>query len=84
MTVQQLLANISSLELAEWMLYYNVDPFGNDRQDLQAGIIASTIANANSGKGKTYAPADFMPYTEQTEQSPDDMKAMLNTIAGGK
>jgi hypothetical protein len=64
------------------MLYYAIDPFGNERQDLQAGIIASTVANANAGKGKAFQPIDFMPYaTEQKEQTGEDMKAILNTMA---
>ena len=36
-----------------------MEPFGPERQDLHAGIIASTIANANSKK--RFKPKDFMP-----------------------
>ena len=83
MTVREILARIDSRELAEWMQYYALSPFGDERQDLQAGIIACTIANANSAKGKSFKPEDFMPYaTEQREQTTDDMKALLNTMAG--
>tara|TARA_R100001463_G_scaffold129363_1_gene188245 strand:- start:572 stop:823 length:252 start_codon:yes stop_codon:yes gene_type:complete len=82
MTVREMLARIDSLELAEWMVYYGLDPFGNERTDLQAGIIASTIANANSAKGKTFQASDFMPFKEQQEQSSEDMKNILNTMAG--
>lgn len=82
MTVREMLARIDSRELAEWMAYYMVDPFGTERADLQAGIIACTIANSNSGKGKAFQPQDFMPYSNKSNQSVDDMKALLNNMAG--
>lgn len=83
MTVRELLARIDSRELAEWMAYYSLDPFGTERDDLQAGIVASTIANANSGKGKAFQPNDFMPYSDnKQEQTADDMQTLLNTMAG--
>jgi len=83
MTVRELLARIDSLELAEWMQFYALDPWGTQRDDLQAGIIACTIANANSSKGKAFQPMDFMPYAEgKKEQTNEDMKALLNTMAG--
>jgi hypothetical protein len=32
-------------ELAEWAAYYQCEPFGEERADLRAGIVASVIAN---------------------------------------
>ena len=80
--MREMLARIDSYELSEWMQYYALDPFGTEREDLQAGIVASTIANANSGKGKAFQPSDFMPYLDKNEQTPEDMKTLLNTMAG--
>ena len=77
MTVREMLARIDSKELAEWMQYYALDPFGTEREDLQAGIIASTVANANSAKGKAFQPSDFMPYLDKNEQTPEDMQTLL-------
>jgi hypothetical protein len=82
MTVREMLARIDSRELAEWMQYYAIDPFGTERNDLQSGIVASTIANANSGKGKAFQPSDFMPYLNKNEQTAEDMQTLLNTMAG--
>ena len=83
MTVRELLARVDSLELAEWMQFYGESPFGDERNDLQAGIIAATIANVNSGKGKAFQPIDFMPYSaENKHQTQDDMKSILNIMAG--
>ena len=62
MTVGELLARISSRELTEWALYAEMEPFGETRADLRAGIVASTMANLYQKKGsKALAPADFMP-----------------------
>tara|TARA_Y100001951_G_C11255413_1_gene249052 strand:+ start:868 stop:1122 length:255 start_codon:yes stop_codon:yes gene_type:complete len=83
MTVRELLARIDSRELSEWMAYYELNPFGSVRDDLQAGIIASTIANVNRGKNdKSFAPSDFMPYMEKPQQSEGDMQAVMNALAG--
>lgn len=62
----------------EWVAYYKYDPFGNDRNDLQACIIAATVANASRDPKETprpYEPADFMPKfaEEQKEQTLDEM-----------
>lgn len=45
MTVAELLARISSRELSEWMAYYSIEPFGAERDNLHAGIIASATVN---------------------------------------
>lgn len=48
------------------MAYYQLEPFGEERDDLRSGIIASTIANANRGKGqKPFKPSDFMPSVQE-------------------
>lgn len=60
---------MSSALFAEWLAYYQVEPFGEERADLRAGIVASTIANVNrsSKSAKRFAPQDFMP-----KFTPDD------------
>lgn len=66
----ELLSRISSRELSEWMAYYDLEPFGEERADLRAGIIASVTANANrdAKKGKAYRPQDFMPDFEKASE----------------
>lgn len=85
----ELLARISSRELTEWMQYYELEPFGEERADLRAAIVAATVANANRRKGKrAFKPADFMPrFKQQAEpQSWEDqlrLVEMLNAAFGG-
>ncbi len=64
-----MLSEISSRDFAEWMAYSRLEPWGEERDDLRMGIIASTIANANRGKGqKPFTPQQFMPdFEPETE-----------------
>ncbi len=92
MTVGELLNRISSRELSEWQLYFEYDPFGGERGDLQAAIVASTVYNMLRGKdAKVANPADFMAKfgpEEQKEQQPWEQQLkiveMLNIAFGGK
>jgi hypothetical protein len=46
----------------EWTEYFQLDPFGGERGDVQAAIVASTIANVNRGKNsRALKVKDFMP-----------------------
>lgn len=58
-TVGELMQTISSDELTEWSAFYRLDPFGDLRQDMQAALIASTLANVHAPKGTSYTMADF-------------------------
>ena len=59
------------------MAFDRLDPFGDGRGDLRAGIIASTLANINRDAQKRpepFSPIDFMPYMEAPpieEKAPD-------------
>jgi len=67
------------------MAFYGIEPFGGVRGDLQAGVIASTIANVNKGKrGKAFTPGDFMPLMKKPKQSEDEMINIMNAMARGK
>lgn len=85
MSVRRAQREIDSREFAEWMAYHELDPFGGERGDLQAGIIAATLANVNRSKGtQPYKPGDFMPkFGERVKRisSPEGMKALLKNIA---
>jgi len=74
MTVGELLARIDSRELTAWAAYERVTgPLGPERADIQAAIIASTIANANQGKrGRRFKPEDFLPRWDQPAAASGD------------
>ena len=86
MTVEELLARISSRELTEWMAYAGISPFGERRADLRAAQICCTLANIHrdpKAKPDPFSPADFMfnfgPQEEQAGkrggQTVDDLTA---------
>ena len=78
------MSRCDSREYAEWRALYELDPWGEERADLRAGIIASTIANVNRGKGKSFSPGDFMPEFDKpvrTLQTPQEMAAVLTMFA---
>lgn len=70
MTVAELLARMSSRELTEWICFWGIEgPAGEERADWRAGLVASTIANANRDPKKRrepFEPTDFMPKWGET------------------
>lgn len=62
--IAELQARVSSREFAEYWALYQLDPWGPERDDLRAGIVASTVANVNRDRRKRprpYTPQEFMP-----------------------
>lgn len=93
MTVQELLARISSRELAEWAAYFKLEPFGEERADVRAALVAATVANTARNPKKRRRPftaQDFMPRFElkqerrQTWQEQLRIVEMFNLALGGK
>jgi len=82
MTVRQLLESVDSRELSEWAAYHSIEPIGSFRSDLQAGIVASVMANCHRSQksSKTFQPMDFMPigdHNKKKDMTGADMKAMM-------
>jgi hypothetical protein len=71
MTVAELLARISSAEFTEWMAFDAIDPFGDERADLRAGVIASVTANHSMNPPEKWRkPSDFMLFADKREPAP--------------
>lgn len=86
----QLLCEIDSRELAEWMAYDRLEPFGEQRGDVRTAIVAQTVANTHRGpKQKPYKLDAFLPkYGDRAtpDKTPDQLLAiaeMLNAAFGG-
>jgi hypothetical protein len=90
MTVGELLRRISSRELSEWLAFYELEPFGLERADMRAAIVASTVANTARDpkrRARPWMPGDFMPRFDrpvQTWQEQLKLVEMLNAAFGGK
>jgi len=52
-------------EFDEWAIFWRLEPWGADAEDLRAGIVAAAVANfSGNADGTTWAAADFMPRVE--------------------
>lgn len=79
--VDGMLERIPSRLLTEWLAYAQVEPFGEERADLRAGIVAATVANVNRAKGTPAAkPTDFMPQFDAVEPEGPDPDLLLHKI----
>lgn len=97
--VNGMLRSMTMEQLEEWATYSILEPFGEERADLRAGVIASTIANVNRTKAsdKVFGPQDFLlkfgeddtanqPFTdvEKWNKLKSTMKAYATQQAAGK
>ena len=71
------------------MAFAGIEPFGEERADVRAGIIASVIANVNRDakkRSQPFAPSDFMPFREKADATPpppatpEDLTASLKVM----
>jgi len=86
MTVKELLERMDSRELCEWMAFYDIAPFGEERADIRQAITSCTIANAWSKQ--KHKVKDFIPtFTKPQEkgkrqrQTTEEMKKLLMSVA---
>lgn len=88
MTLGKTLGEIESIparEMMEWRAMYDIEPWGERRADLRAGIVASTTYNVNRGKGPAASATEFMPdFEEKKPQSVAEMQARFLTVSGAK
>lgn len=66
------------------MAFDMIDPIGEQRGDLRAGIIAATVANSVRGKDtEPFRPLDFMPFAESGERESGPV-LLPNPVEHGK
>lgn len=71
---------LNAREFAEWIAYWNIEPWGEERADLRAGIIAATVANAAPFRsGRSFAASEFMPFAspQANTQSANEFEARM-------
>lgn len=87
-----MLAEMPASAWWEWVAFSKLEPFGSEAAFLRAGIVASTIANANRNpkkRSRPYTPKDFMPkFGErprvQSQEEQLRIVEMLNEAFGGQ
>jgi hypothetical protein len=86
--VNLMLSGMTSRDLAEWMAFYRIEPHGEHRRDLRAGVIAAASANVWLGRNDKMSPLDFVPRFgvdddgDIEEQDPEEVDALLGSFCG--
>jgi len=78
---------MSSREIAEWMAFSQLEPFGSEANYVGHAIVAATMANIHRKKGKkAYEISDFMPKKKKVQTAEEALQiAHMMTIGmGGK
>lgn len=77
-TVAELLNRISAREFMRWMIFDNIEPFGEPRADLRMALQTSAMVNAWGAKTK---PSDFMPkFRVRRKQTAREIECILKTM----
>lgn len=74
-TVEELGRTMTAAEFSDWQRYAAAEPFGEQRADLRAGIVAAAVANY-AGKMRREGlppavPTDFMPFQPPRDPEPE-------------
>ena len=56
-----MLADLTAAELEEWIQFYRIDPFGEQRADLRIAILCSLVSGV---MGNGQPPRNFMPFRD--------------------
>lgn len=78
--VSALLAALEPEQLAEWEALDSIMPIGIDRICHVLALIGAKIC-AQLTPGVAFCPADFLPWRERSEQSPEMQIAIAGQIA---
>lgn len=77
-------ARCGSAEFAQWIAYWEIEPWGDVRGDVQAATLAALIANANrdpSRRPQPFRPSDFViDYWQAASQPPESLADKFRRI----
>lgn len=86
--IRELQERISAREFAEYIAFWQLEPWGEEREDYRSALICAVLANVWRPKGsRDYRPEDFMPKFVPVEQSPEEQLRqveIMNIIFGGR
>lgn len=80
MGVAECQARIGSAEFTDWLAYYQLEPWGEERADIRNAILCALVANVFRGKGRRAKLKDFLPRFDEEprpRQSLSDMRAVM-------
>lgn len=81
----ELESSLGSGEYADWIAYWDVEPWGALRDNMHTGILASILhASAARGKGKKLTVQDFMLKSREEDREQKTGKSLGWLRAIGK
>jgi hypothetical protein len=71
---------VTSREFTYWKAFHNINPIGQGRGDLQAAIVARTVAQTHAPKNKVFKLSEFMPkFRGKSRPTVEQLTAKLMT-----
>jgi len=71
-------------ELLEWMAFYNIEPFGEERMDLRFALMTAHLISPYLKKGHKIKLKDFMlDFEPKKAMTAEEIKAVLMGVANG-
>lgn len=80
MTVGELSCRVGAWELAEWKVIFGEQPFGVERDNFHAGIIASSIYNVNRKKGTEPIKADLFMVMDSRQHRASNLSSAIDLL----
>ena len=84
-TLREAKQRISSTEFSEWMAWYSIEPWGDQRADLRMAISTAEILNCWRAKGsKPIKPEQIMPFPLDGKKAGtiEGSKGMMSALRG--
>lgn len=78
MTVEEMLDRMGASEFDDWMAYYTLEPWGEERADIRQALTTTAIVNfaeAHSKRPKWRKPEDFMPFRDPEPKRDEPLTA---------
>lgn len=77
---------MSSLEIAEWMVYYKLEPFGVEMENFRFSILCASVLNATrTKKQQAIHPKKFMEIFDRVDmnktQSIEEQMKVMNSFS---
>jgi len=83
--VAELDATLGSGEFTEWLAFYELEPFGVERDNYHTALLAALIANVHRGKGKpAFKIEDFMLRDPETKKASETQRTIAQLAALAK
>ena len=78
-TIEELNRTMAVGEFLDWMAYFSLEPFGDDRHDWHYARLLAQHANMNRKKGKAVISTEkfLLKFRRGQGQTPDQMKSVL-------